>query len=241
MADDAPTIDKYLVLRYAEIPADPEPVLTPDDDCTPAEGTKCEASKYREGFCLELRDECPNPPACEGAVEPGEEGLVPTLIAYSRKQRGNIDQLKKDLEELLPDCDTSPPCPKCHCHDCGVGLAKLRINCSERTVEINPDEECDCREYVWSPRLLRWLLCAILEGIDKLPRDVTGSEDPLPTASAAIARPLRGAWDAGIVLTVGGQARQVNQDVANLESRVAALEKMATGKTKTSPAREPKE
>jgi hypothetical protein len=81
VADDAPTIDKYLVLRYAEIPADPEPVLTPADDCTPAEDAKCEASKYREGFCLELRDECPNPPACEGAVEPGAEGLVPTLIA----------------------------------------------------------------------------------------------------------------------------------------------------------------
>ncbi|MGH9198345.1 MAG: hypothetical protein ACRD1T_21750, partial [Acidimicrobiia bacterium] len=61
----AEPICKYLVLRYVEIPADPEPVLTSSDDCTPpGEGTKCEASKYREGFCLEFRDKCPDCPPC---------------------------------------------------------------------------------------------------------------------------------------------------------------------------------
>src|SRR5687768_16699937 len=62
--DKTEPIEKYLVIRYAEIAADPQPVLTPEEDCAPAGGTKCEGSKYREGFCLEFRDECPNCPVC---------------------------------------------------------------------------------------------------------------------------------------------------------------------------------
>jgi hypothetical protein len=220
VTEDAPTIVKYLVLRHAEIPADPEPVLTPADDCTPGEGTKCEASKYREGFCLEIRDECPNPSACEGVTENDQDGLLPFLLNLpSGTDRTDI---REQLKDVLPDCDTSPPCPKCHCHDCAVGLAKLEIDCAERTVTVDP--ECDCREYVWSPRLIRWLICAVLEGIEKVPPEQTGTQEPLPAARAFIAKPLRAVWDGGVTLAIG-ESKRVRQEVSNLEKRVAALEK----------------
>src|SRR5262245_23912356 len=55
-------IKKTLVLSYVETESDPEPVLTPAADCRSAgEESKCQKSKVREGFCIELWDEdqCP--------------------------------------------------------------------------------------------------------------------------------------------------------------------------------------
>ena len=78
-------ITKYLVLRYKEQLSDPEPVLTTPDDCKPAgEKPGCEASKIREGYCIELWDECPCP---EKYQEP-EKSLLVTL----QETRGTYQQ-----------------------------------------------------------------------------------------------------------------------------------------------------
>ena len=194
--DEAKPIKKHLVVRYVEIPADPQPVLTPDDDCAPAGdgGTKCEASKYREGFCLEFRDECPDCPLCEDEEQAGVSGLLPTLFQLATSPAEGDDILEK-LEKLKPPCTDAPPCPDCHCEDHAVGLATLTIHCDTNKVEV----DCDCRQYVWSPRLIQWLICRLLGNIDKLPKERTGLDQALPAASALARNPLRTAWNVGAI------------------------------------------
>jgi hypothetical protein len=216
--EDATPITKYLVLRYAEVAADPEPVLIPADECEPDHGTTCEASKYREGYCLEFRDDCPNPGTCGGADQEEPEGLLPTVLKLSRQRTLDVGE---ELERLRPDCMDAPPCPSCDCDDVAVGLAKVVVDCAQHTVEV----ECECRDYVWSPRLVRWLLCGVLGKIDKVPTDVTGLDESLPSAKAFIARPMRGLWDASAVLASRDRAGELQRELGNLASRVANLEK----------------
>jgi hypothetical protein len=188
-------IKKYLVLRYAEIAADPQAVLTPSDECAPEDTTKCEASRYREGFCVELRDTCPEPDICDpfGA----EEGLAPILIKLL-SQRGEEYDPQSVLREKAPPCIETPPCPECDCDgDCGVGLATLVINCATRSID---DVLCDCRAYVWSPRMIRWLICRVLGQMNRL----GGRFEGLPTADAFAARPLPALWQtSGVVVGRG--------------------------------------
>lgn len=217
------TITKHLVARYVELPADPQPVLTPDDDCTPANGgTKCEASKYREGFCLEFRDECPDCEPCEEDEKGGAEGLVTRIV---RLAGSGADDIVEELRKYRPDCTDSPPCPDCRCGDDGaVGLATLVIDCDANRVEVNCDEG-DCRHYVWSPRLLQWLACQLFASVDKLPPQAFGLKQKLPRASALVRNPLQTAWSIGEITLEGRRLERLQQDVQQLADRVAAVEK----------------
>jgi hypothetical protein len=229
----APDIIKYLVVQYAEIPADPEPVLTPGDDCTPAgEGVRSEPSKYREGFCLEFRDECPNPDACDegrkddkyGKYDSDEQnvaatkGVVSALLAV-RSTGKNLD-VRKEMEYLQRDCMASPPCPDCGCSESAVGLAKLTIRCGENGVAVS----CDCRQYVWSPRLLRWLICELFGNIDKVSKDAAGLDSDsrdLPKASYAARLPLAAAWQTATEYAViGNQFKELRTKVFELEKQL---------------------
>jgi hypothetical protein len=196
--ESAGEIIKYLAVRYADIGADPQPVLAADDECTSSgQGTRCQASKTREGFCFELLDECPDSPLCPeeegmlatytearaetpvqaqagivahvalaqapGAVPPGaapSAAAVPAQApaAVPQKQMSALDKLEK-----RQSMDQSPPCPQCGCTDSFVGLAKLTIKCGESVVDV----EADCRSYVWTPGLLRTLVCKLLAGYDQ--------------------------------------------------------------------------
>jgi hypothetical protein len=240
----AAPITTYLVLRYAEIAADPEPVLTPNDDCgTADQGTKCEASKYREGFCLEFCDKCPEPEPCareeQGGKDPGQYGSdkyasAGFLASFLTLRQSTSPNVRDEMRRLQPDCMTSPPCPDCGCAESGVGLAKLEIDCDQNTVTVS----CDCRQYVWSPRLLRWLVCGLLANVDKLPRNVVGLDQdapPLPTASLAASQPLRSAWDAGTAFVAAPDRYNA------LETRVAELERMIKDTGPRQPGRRPKE
>jgi hypothetical protein len=214
--EKAEPITAYLVLRYREISADPQPVLTPDDECGPADdGTKCEASKYREGFCLEFRDTCPDCGPCREEEKEREPGLVPYLILLSRAQTGYT---ATQLKERRPPCTASPPCCDCHCEDGAVGLAKLVIDCVKNTVTVECD---DCRHYVWSPRLLRWLVCKLFGNIDKLSTDKV----PVPPASAFLRNPLQAAWDASDIALSSRRMTQLYQEFEALKARMAAVEK----------------
>jgi hypothetical protein len=105
--DKTEPIEKYLVIRYAEIAADPQPVLTPEEDCAPSGGTKCEGSKYREGFCLEFRDECPDCPMC-GEEEDDDKAVRPGAYVYQgpgqRVRRREGDQRVRDAQAGLHGC-----------------------------------------------------------------------------------------------------------------------------------------
>jgi hypothetical protein len=231
--DNATPIKTHLVVRYAEIPADPEPVLTPTDDCNPTgEGTKCEASKYREGFCLEFRDECPESQPCiedeRGDGDQYDSGLLPTFLLL---RRSRSPYAVEEMRRLQPDCMKSPPCPECGCTESAVAIATLEIACDTNTVKVT----CDCRQYVWSPRLLRWLVCGFLNGLDKLPREMIGAAESLPKAGHFASRPLRTAWEAGSVL-VGTPDR-----MSAFETRLAELEKLVKDTPQRSGSRKPKE
>jgi hypothetical protein len=225
-------LTKCLVIKYAEIPAEPEPVLTSEEDCgPPSDGQKCQASKYREGFCLEFRDECEDAPLCPEEQD-GTDGLVATVWRLSRGRQGDrVDE----LEKKRPGCVKSPPCPACDCgcdcDDCAICLAKLTIDCDKNEVDVDP---CTCRSLVWGPRLFRWLVCGLLARIDKVPREVTGLEKPLPAAHVVNRNPIQAAWDVGAIALGPREKREpspdVQQHLEELTKRVAALERAGRAK-----------
>jgi hypothetical protein len=221
---------KYLVLRYREIPADPQPVLTPDDDCVPADGTRCEASKYREGFCLEFADECPDCAPCAAEEDKDSPGLLPFLYQLSRGSSADVTS-RFEQYDYKPDCMEAPPCRDCDCDDSAVGLAKLVIDCANNTVQVECD---DCRHYVWSPRLLRWLICGLFAQMDRIPKDGIGIKRNLPSASALYRNPLHTAWEIGeIAVGTRGGVDRLHQELRDLTARVAAVEKTrATAKAR---------
>ena len=215
---------KYLVLRYRELAADPQPVLTPDDDCTPAaEGTKCEASKYREGFCLELRDECPDCLPCDTAEKEGSPGLLPFLVQLSQYAPPEIRSRFEEYQNK-PGCMEAPPCDDCECEDPAVGLAKLDIDCAKNTVKV----ACDCRHYVWSPRLLRWLICGLFANMDKIPMERFGLKENLPSASTLYRNPLHTAWKVGVMALEARKLQRLQQEVKDLSARLDAVEDTQT-------------
>jgi len=168
-------ITKYLVLRYVEEPTDLEPVLTPDSDCKSAsDKPECQASKIREGYCIELWDNCPCP---ETVTEPAK-----SLLAVLRESRymsrqeaaakqpqpgGRKQQIPPPPADSEKDCIYLPlPCSECGCCESSnaVGLAELKINCADNTVQI---VTCTCRRYVISPRMLNWLFSSLQAKIYK--------------------------------------------------------------------------
>jgi len=158
-------IVKYVVLSYKEIESDPEPVLTPEGDCSSAgEKSNCNASKVREGFCVELWDKCP----CAEPIPDDHKGLMSLLtkLSYRGSDIGQ-EQSTQQRQQAAGAPRTEPgqhdfihfplPCSPCACCESAVGLAKLTINCSEKTVKI----EYECRRTIITPRLLSWLFSRI--------------------------------------------------------------------------------
>lgn len=186
-------VTKYLVIKYAEVDAEPVPVQSGDDCASNGEATKCQPSRYREGYCLELRDECPNAKPC-GEDPKGRTGLLASLIDASRSatREGAQDVVKKNH----PGCFAGPPCPDCGCGcgECAVGVAELVIDCSKSEVTVN----CKCREYVCSPRLTRWLTCELLGGLEKATSTTPAAKlGAMIDARALVGHPVNALWDIG--------------------------------------------
>jgi len=171
-------VKKHLVLRYAEDETDPEPVLTPANDCKPAnEKPECQASKIREGYCIELWDKCPCP---EEEIETEQE-LLEVVRRQAEEQKAkeiaeaNAPEVTEKTEpapELFIDArpitsrqtgETTQPrdlldilqlsCNPCGCCENAIGLAELTIDCATNTVGV----EYVCRRYVITPRMWRLL------------------------------------------------------------------------------------
>lgn len=174
--------ERYLVLRYDEQPSDPQPVLSAADDCA-QDKPKCQPSKIREGYCLELWEKCP----CTPDEPVAEKPLIDVIRDMSEAQKQDQQKQAKMAAPgtgiagaggaagggttggtgQQPDPtkpgpgqprdffdDFSLPCMPCGCCEPAVGLAKLTINCATSTVEVDYEE---CRPYVITPRLVRWL------------------------------------------------------------------------------------
>jgi hypothetical protein len=231
LPQNAQPITKYLVLRYAEIPADMQPVLSSSEDCPSDTGqTKCQASKIREGFCLELVDKCPKVEAC-----PDKEGPLAAYLSVLKKSLGEKGA-REAMQELTPDfMKLSPPCPGCECGDCDgceVCLAKLTINCGEKTVTVDGD----CRRYVWSPRMLQWMVCAVLARLD---RNIDIKN--LPTSNELVYQTLPVIWR-GAMEFVAAQSRPTGPVKPAQEEVAVAAEQAAPvkPKVKAKPTEEPK-
>jgi hypothetical protein len=158
-------IKKTLVLKYVETESDPEPVLTPAADCRSAsEESKCQKSKVREGFCIELwdDDQCPcmetkrdGQPAGNGPDMPNPPGGAANPQAMQSMPAPDLIKSKSWEDLLEAYLDKFPmPCSPCGCCENAIGLASLTIDCTQNTVTV----ENTCRTYVITPRLIRWIV-----------------------------------------------------------------------------------
>jgi hypothetical protein len=136
------------MVRYKEIADETVPVLTPEDDCAPAGGApRSQASRVREGFCLEFSDNCPTDTCDDPRDDP--RGLFWQTYASAQDQTIYPAPEEDRCMSLTPEC---PEC-ECPCDEGGVCLAILRIDCDKREVEVHGD----CRIYLRTPRYWRSL------------------------------------------------------------------------------------
>jgi hypothetical protein len=160
-------IVKYVVLSYKTIESDPEPVLASEGDCNSgSEKSNCNASKVREGFCVELWDECP----CPEPMPEDDKGLMSLMgeLGERASDAGQSQPRPKGPQQQTPGAQGTPagqyelidlplPCSPCACCESAVGLGKVTIDCAKKMVKI----EYDCRRTIITPRLLSWLFSRI--------------------------------------------------------------------------------
>jgi hypothetical protein len=140
-------IERCLTIRYKEIDDGSVQVMTSGDECSSGAGKpRSQASRVREGFCLEFTDKCP-----EGSCRDDDSGLI-AFFQRIAKPAAAV-QVAPEVDECMR---RTPECPRCECDDerCGVCLAKVRIDCENRKVL---ELKGDCRSYVWTAQLLRRL------------------------------------------------------------------------------------
>lgn len=214
-------IKKFLVLRYDEKLTDPEPVLTPAEDCKPAgDKPNCEASKIREGFCIELWDKCPcdeTPPvpgtSLKDIVEESDKHRQAALA-----QRVGVYQPPDPVKELLP-------CSPCGCCESAVGLAELTIHCDTRIVDVDLKS---CRRNIISLRFVRSLL---FHASPTSRKNVVESLYPeVVDRSAAIAIAMTTA-----VEQLGAELDEIRQDIAKIKrARQSSTRQSSRRTTQTS-------
>jgi hypothetical protein len=141
-------LTRCLTIRYKEIDDGTVAVTGSGDDCSGGAGKpRRQASRVREGFCLEFTD----PDKCPKTSCKDDDAAVTELL---RRVTGKTQRTSRvEGDECM---QRSPECPACTCHgdDCGVCLAEITIDCEQRAVT---DVKGDCRSYVWTAQLLRKL------------------------------------------------------------------------------------
>jgi hypothetical protein len=257
---ETPDLVKYLVMRYADKDADPQPVMTSDDPCASSGQTPaCQSSKSREGFCFELVDRCPEVDPCNDQIgllatffeardeaAHGGQSSVGTVQMASRAGPATgatsaghstapspppapsapptaTERLKQPLT-----MEQSPPCPACECGDKYVGLAKLTINCGKSTVTV----DAGCRTYVWTPRLLRTVVCKVFAALDQRLNQGTPAtaEARAPNIDLCVREPLEGVRRV-LVHFAASEARK-----ASLFQQKAPIQPASATSRRTTPA-----
>ena len=149
-------IEKCLVIRYKEIDDGSVAVTTSGDECSGGAGKpRSQASRIREGFCLEFTDKCP-----KGSCRDDDTSLIAFFGRINKMSAGTYVAAERDV------CmRRTPECPKCECKDdeCAVCLAWIKIDCVDRKVR---ELTGNCRRYVWTAQLLRRLASLATTGVD---------------------------------------------------------------------------
>lgn len=162
----------YIGIRYEEKPANPVSVYLPSGSC---EEKTCENSRYKEGFCIEVVDCCPEKYSpglfsqfceCGDGDQPDEAG---DLCGQCGDKPDPAQQDKMEewckcmrLEEF---CENSPECAECCSCDkpCYVVLGQIQVDqdCRLQSVCIN-----ECRRYVLTGRLVQRILLKLFAGAE---------------------------------------------------------------------------
>jgi len=141
---------------------------------------ECDNSRVTEGFCIKIFDQCPDQhPICK-------DGLLKQFSDCAKPAQPNGPPLPEDVvrecrEPKLDEfCQKPLPCPDWCPEEHYVGLGKVIINVKERCVkDIKLDE---CRTYVLSAHLLKYLVSSLFAGAQDLFEIVKqgGTAEPLP-------------------------------------------------------------
>ena len=167
----------YIGIRYRESATAPVPAYVPGGGCNEKE---CDNSRVTEGFCIKIFDQCPDQhPICK-------DGLLKQFSDCAKPAQPNGPPLPEDVvrecrEPKLDEfCQKPLPCPDWCPEEHYVGLGKVIINVKERCVkDIKLDE---CRTYVLSAHLLKYLVSSLFAGAQDLFEIVKqgGTAEPLP-------------------------------------------------------------
>lgn len=155
----------YIGICYDEKSAAPVPVYIPGEEC---EKRECDHSRWKEGFCIDILKSCPEQyPSAPGIItqllgcepEDGKNGQS-TQQTDAKKDPEVIACQDKFLEEY---CKKPPPCPECCTEKQYVGLGKIVLNPKREIEEVIINE---CRRYVISGNLIRYLISSTLTGLN---------------------------------------------------------------------------
>jgi hypothetical protein len=198
----------YIGIRYDEKPTNPVSVYLPSGSC---EERTCENSRYKEGFCVEIVECCPEPENpglikgycdCENNNGPKKPtricGKCDEFLTNSDPKTGKDNQYGEPLDKnaclcvtLEEFCEQSVACPECCSCDkpCFVVLGQITLDKECKLVTICNNE---CRRYVLTPHLLRHMLLGIFAGFeDYFFVDVGGERIKPPTATELVDNPIK--------------------------------------------------
>lgn len=208
----------YIGIRYEEKPTNPVSVYLPSGSC---EEKTCENSRYKEGFCIEIVDCCPEkyPPGllksfceCEKGDQPDDsKQLCGDCGEMPEGGEGREDDLEAwckcvRLEEW---CEKSVECSECCSCDkpCYVVLGQIKVDkdCRLQAVCIN-----ECRRYVLTGRLVQHMLLGVFGGAEELLyADVNGQEVPIPEVGELVNNPIKAlCWALRYRFVEGGEIRK---------------------------------
>src|SRR5688572_1797889 len=195
--DDGDIKTYYIGIRYEEKPTDPVSVYLPSASC---EERSCENSRYKEGFCIEVVDCCPDPVKpglfrklcdCEtGKANPDPLGQLCGKCGEMPKNDPLGDQTGRTAQrdrmetwckcvQLEEFCESSVECPECCSCDkpCYVVLGQIKVkDCRIQSVCMN-----ECRRYVLTGRMVQHMLLGVFGGSEQyFYADVNGAKVPIP-------------------------------------------------------------
>lgn len=190
----------YIGIRYEEKPTNPVSVYLPSGSC---EEKTCENSRYKEGFCIEVVDCCPEkyPPGliknwCE--CEKGDQPDTSWLLCGDCGEMPEGEQGREDRVEawckcvrLEEFCSKSIECAECCSCDkpCFVVLGQIKVDQDCRLQAVCANE---CRQYVLTGRLVQQLALGLFAGSEDLfYADVNGQEVPIPDVGEAVNNPIK--------------------------------------------------
>jgi hypothetical protein len=231
--DAAPKPNTYYIgIRYEEKPTNPVSVYLPSGGC---EERTCENSRYKEGYCVEIVQCCPEKYpdgllkkfcGCPEQFTRPEEVMASCPSCY-----GLEDKKLCQCLELEKFCEQSVPCPECGSCDkpCSVVLGQITINPEDgRLVSVCLNE---CRQYVLTGRMLQHMFLGVLAGAEDFFYIKTSHGDiTLPSAGELAHNPIKAlCWLLRYALIEGGDfkttdcGKKKEEDRSGVEAQMVEI------------------